>query len=162
MYLINGALDAYSPNAFNGILQNTCNMDGDILIFSSEGMPTDALSPAIWNRAMFIDGDIGLTHLPQDGLRAFETKFDFYQELNPDKLKEKRKQLKPFAEIISNRSLLNYACFMASTNSSIQSDACILTQVMLSAKATGNMETLLEQFTESGIDIEKNELSKYL
>lgn len=162
VYLINGALDAYSPNAFNGILQNTCNMDGDILIFSSEGMPTDALSPAIWNRAMFIDGDIGLTHLPQDGLRAFETKFDFYQELNPDKLKEKRKQLKPFAEIISNRSLLNYACFMASTNSSIQSDACILTQVMLSAKATGNMETLLEQFTESGIDIEKNELSKYL
>ena len=162
VYLIHGALDAYSPNAFNGILQNTCSMDGNILIFSSEGTPTDALSPAIWNRAMFIDGDIGLTHLPQDGLRAFETKFDFYQELKPDKLKETRKQLKPFTGIISNRALLNYACFMASTNSSIQSDTCILTQVLLSAKASGNVEILLEQFTENGIDIEKNEFSKYL
>lgn len=162
VYLINGALDAYSPNTFNGILQNTCNMGGGILIFSSEGTPIDALSPVILSRAMFIDGDIGLTHLPQNELRAFETKFDFYQELKLDKLKEKRKQLKPFAGIISNRALLNYACFMASMNSSIQSDTCILTQILLSAKASGNMETLLKQFTENGIDIEKNEFSKYL
>lgn len=162
VYLINGALDAYSPNAFNGILQNTCNMGGVILIFSSEGTPIDALSPAIWGRAMFVDGDIGLTHLPQDRLRAFETKFDFYQELKPDKLKEKRKQLKPFAEIISNRALLNYACFMASTNSAIQSDTCILTQILLSAKASGNLENLLERFKENGIDIEEKAFSKYL
>lgn len=162
VYLINGALDAYSPNAFNGILQNTCNMGGVILIFSSEGTPTDAVSPAIWGRAMFVDGDIGLIHLPQDRLRAFETKFDFYQELKLDKLKEKRKQLKPFAEIISNRALLNYACFMASTNSAIQSDMCILTQILLSAKASGNLENLLERFKENGIDIEEKAFSKYL
>ena len=162
VYLINGALDAYSPNAFNGILQNTCGMDGNILIFSSEGTPTDALPPAIWNRAMFIDGDIGLTHLPQGRLRAFETKFDFRLELKPDKLKEKREQLKSFAGIISNRALMNYACFMASTNSSIQSDTCILTQILLSAKASGNVETLLEQLSENEIDVDKNEFSKYL
>lgn len=162
VYLINGALDAYSPNVFNGILQNACNLDRCILIFSSEGTPIEALPPAIWSRTMFIDGDIGLVHLPQDNLRAFEAKFDFCQELSQDKLKEKRKQLKPFAQIIRNRALLNYACFMAFINSSIQSDPCILTQLLLNAKADGNLDNLLEQFEKNEIDIEKNELSKYL
>lgn len=162
VYLINGALDAYSPNVFNGILQNTCNLDKCILIFSSEGTPTEALPPAIWSRTMFVDGDIGLIHLPQGNLRVFETELAFCQELSPDKLKEKRKQLKPFAQIISNRALLNYSCFMVSTNSSIQSDICILTQLLLSAKASGNLENLLGQFKENGIDVEKGELSRYL
>lgn len=111
---------------------------------------------------MFVDGDIGLIHLPQGNLRVFETELAFCQELSPDKLKEKRKQLKPFAQIISNRALLNYSCFMASTNSSIQSDICILTQLLLSAKASGNLENLLGQFKENGIDVEKGELSRYL
>lgn len=162
VYLINGALDAYSPNVFNGILQNACNIGGHILIFSSEGTPTEALSPAIWSRAMFIDGDIGLIHLPQDNLSAFETDFDFCQELSLGELKEKRKQLKPFTQIISNRALLNYACFLASTNNSLQADTCILTQLLLSAKAGGKLENLLEQFEEIGIDVKKSELSKYL
>lgn len=162
VYLINGALDAYSPNVFNGILQNTCNLDKCILIFSSEGTPTEALPPTIWSRTMFVDGDIGLIHLPQGNLRVFETELAFCQELSPDKLKEKRKQLKPFAQIISNRALLNYSCFMVSTNSSIQSDICILTQLLLSAKASGNLENLLGQFKENGIDVEKGELSRYL
>lgn len=162
VYLINGALDAYSPNLFNGILQNACNLDNCILIFSSEGTPAETLPLSVWGRVMFIDGDIGLIHLPQSNLKAFKTKFDLWQEFSPDKLKEKRKQLKPFAQVISNRALLNYACFMASVNSSIQSDTCILTQILLNAKANGKLENLLKLFEEIEIDTEKVELSKYL
>lgn len=162
VYLINGALDAYSPNAFNGILQNVCNLDGHILFFSSEGTPTETLSPSIWGRAMFIDGDIGLIHLPQGSLNAFKTELNLRQEFDLDKLKEKQKQLKPFSKIISNRARLNYACYMVAVNSSIQSDICILTQILLSASASGKLENLLELFEENGIDVEKSGLSKYL
>ena len=111
---------------------------------------------------MFIDGDIGLVRLPQGDLNAFEAECDFQQELRPDKLKEKRKQLKPFAQIISNRALLIYSCFMVATDSTIQSDACILTQILLAAKTIGKLENLLELFEENGIDIDKVGLSKYL
>ena len=162
VYLINGALDAYSPNIFNGILQNSCNMDGYILLFSSEGTPSETLPLSIWDRAMFIDGDIGLIHFPQDDIQVFETKIDFQQRLSPDKLKEKQKQLKRFAQIISNRALLNYARFLAAVNSSIQSDTCILTQILLSTKANGKLEDLLKLFDELEIDVEKAGISKYL
>ncbi len=162
VYLINGALDAYSPNVFNGILQDAYNLSNCILIFSSEGTPVEALPPSLWGRAMFIDGDIGLVRLPQGDLNAFEAECDFQQELRPDKLKEKRKQLKPFAQIISNRALLIYSCFMVATDSTIQSDACILTQILLAAKTIGKLENLLELFEENGIDIDKVGLSKYL
>ena len=162
VYFINGALDAYSPNIFNGILQNSCNLDGSILIFSSEGTPPETLPLSVWGRAMFIDGDIGLTHFPQGDIRAFETKINFRQKLSPDKLKEKQKHLKQFAQIISNRALLNYARFMVTVSSSIQSDTCILTQILLSAKANGKLEDLLKLFDELEISVEKAEISKYL
>lgn len=162
VYLINGALDAYSPNVFNGILQNVCNLGEHILIFSSEGTPSETLPSSIWGRTMFIDGDIGLIHLPRGNLNAFKTELNFRQEFDPDKLKEKRKQLKPFSKIISNRAWLNYACYMVAVNSSIQSDTWILTQILLSASASGNLEKLLELFKENGIDVEKSGLSKYL
>lgn len=162
VFLINGALDAYSPNVFNGILQDTCNLSTCILIFSCEGIPLEALPPSIWGRAMFIDGDIGLVRLPQGNLHAFEVECDLQQEFRPDKLKEKRKQLIPFSTIISNRALLLYGCFMIATNSTIQSDTCILTQILLGAKTIGKLENLLELFEENGIDIEKVGLSKYL
>lgn len=162
VYLINGALDTYSPNIFNGILQNVCNLDDHILIFSSEGTPPETLPLSIWERAMFVDGDIGLIHLPQDSIEVFETEFNFQKKFSSDRLKEKQKQLKSFAKIISNHALLNYACFMAASNSSIQSDTCILTQILLNAKVNGKLEDLLKLFEELEIDVEKAEFSKYL
>lgn len=162
VYLINGALDAYSPNIFNAILQDTYNLDSSILIFSSEGIPTEDLPSSVWSRAMFVDRDAGFIRFPQNSLKAYETVSNLRPELKADKLKEKREQLEPFSVVLSNRALLNYANFMATMDSSIQSDTGILTQIILSTKSDGRLEKLLELFEENGIETEDARFSKYL
>ena len=125
------------------------------------------ISGHVWSRTIFVDGDIGIAGFESDTLNAFHPDVDFSSEYdakcNREDYKKKHRLLKQFCGVIDNTALLNYVKYLAATDRTIEPDEMLLLQILLSAKASGKQEELLDIFTSFGFDIKSDKyLKKYL
>lgn len=168
VFLVNGIFDGFSLNAFHEIKQ--CSEEWEhnaILVFPLNGINVEMISGYVWSQTIFIDGDIGIVDFEADTINAFHSSIDFSLEYDAKYDKEdyqkKRRLLKQFRGIIDNTALLNYAKYLAATDATIEPDEMLLLQILLSAKASGKKEELLEIFTTIGFDIKSDKyIAKYL
>lgn len=168
VFLVNGIFDGFSLNAFHEIKQ--CSEEWEhnaILVFPLNGINVEMISGYVWSQTIFIDGDIGIVDFEADTINAFHSSVDFFMEYEAKYDKEdyqkKRRLLKQFYGIIDNTALLNYAKYLAATDRTIEPDEMLLLQIMLSAKASGKQEELLDIFTSIGYDIKSDKyIAKYL
>ena len=153
-----------SLNAFNEILLRAETWRHNVcLIFPLNGIDSMMLPSYIWDRTMFIDGDLGLEHLGTEPITAYTTTAAFETHNDADEIKDKKKQLRPLSGLISNAAMLNYANYMAITDSMLKDDNQILTQLALYALSSGKKDQLLEALSSMSIDIEENkQVSRYL
>ena len=168
VFLVNGIFDGFSLNAFHEIRQ--CSEEwgqNAILVFPLNGINAEMVSGHVWGRTIFIDGDIGIVKFESDTLNAFHTSVNFALEYdgkyNEEDCKKKHRLLKQFRGIIDNTVLLNYAKYLAATDRTIEPDEMLLLQILLSAKASGKKEELLEAFASIDFDIKSDKyLAKYI
>ncbi len=168
VFLVNGIFDGFSLNAFHEIKQCAEGWEHTaILVFPLNGVNVEMISGYVWGRAIFIDGDIGIVDFENDTLTAFRCSIAFSLEYDEkcdkEDYKKKRKRLKQFYGIVDNTTLLNYAKYLAATDRTIEPNEMLLLQILLSAKALGKQEELLDIFTSIGFDIKSDKyLAKYL
>lgn len=168
VFLVNGIFDGFSLNAFHEIKQCSEEWGHNVIfIYPLNGINVELVSGYVWNSAIFIDGDIGIVNFESDTLNAFHSLVDFSSEYdakyNREDYKKKHRLLKQFCGIIDNTALLNYAKYLAATDRTIEPDEMLLLQILLSAKASGKKEELLEALTSLDFDIKSDKyLTKYL
>jgi len=163
VFLINGIFDGFSLNAFNTIHQFMSTKSNVILVLALSGISTETLPASVWNRAVYIDGDLGLEGVCSKKLNSFCFDVDFVKDLDVKSLKECRKSIKCFKEVLGNIALLNYAKYMTVFNETIKSSLILRLQIAVASKSTGNSEAIAEAFSNAGVSSEENELiEKYL
>ncbi|MDL2257545.1 hypothetical protein LJC42_00100 [Eubacteriales bacterium OttesenSCG-928-K08] len=162
--VINGVFDGLSLHAFNEIVFQADTWGKNaILLFPLNGVDTMMIPSHVWDQTMFIDGDLGLEHFEIDRITMHTTTVEFGTRYAAKEASVKRKQLKTLAGIISNTAMLNYAKYMAVTDSSLKDDTQTLTQIVLHALSSGKKDRLLEALSSMGIDTEENKkISRYL
>lgn len=164
VYVLHGIFDGFSLNPFNELLWNLNGWNRRIIpVLSISGISVEMLPASVWNRALYIDGDIGLKGFITKKLNSFCCDFEFMNDFDMDSMKEKRKTMKPFREIISNTALLNYAKFMAAYDVSVQTSLLLRLQLAVAAKSSGLSDSLAKAFADSGVDAESTKrIKKYL
>lgn len=162
--VINGIFDSLSLHMFNEIIMRSeeCN-NSVVLIFALNGAEVSMIPCYVWNRAMFIDGDMGRINQKMGNIAVHTTDIEFDIISTLDNINEKKKQMKPFSDIISNTAILNYARFLTATQSSLQENTQILTQIALYAMSYGKQERMLEKLQTFNMNIKViKDIKKFL
>lgn len=164
VFLLNGVFDGFSLNAFHEIRQRSEEWGHRaILIFSLNGVNAEMVSGYVWNRTMFIDGDIGIVDFEADTLNAFHSSVEFTLEYDGEDFRKKRRLLRRFYGIIDNAAILSYAKYLAVTDGTIEPEEMLLVQILLCAKSAGKKEKFLEILSSFDYDIKADKyIAKYL
>lgn len=164
VFVINGVFDGFSLNAFQEIRQRSEEWGRRaILIFSLNGANAEMVPGYVWNRVLFIDGDIGIVDFETDTLKAFRSSVEFAWIYDGEAFRKKRRMLKKFYGIIDNTAVLNYAGYLAVTGGTIEPDEMLLLQILLCAKGTDKKEKFMEILSSMDFDMKVDKyLAKYL
>lgn len=164
VFVINGVFDGFSLNAFQEIRQRSEEWGRRaILLFSLSGVNLEMVPGYVWNRALFLDGDIGIADLERGTLQAFHSSVEFTCTYDEEDFRKKRRLLKKFYGIIDNTAILHYAKYLAVTGGTIEPDELLLVQILLCAKAVGKGEKFLEILSAMEFDMKSDKyLAKYL
>ena len=168
VFLLNGIFDGFNLNAFHEIRQCSESWSHNVvLIYPLNGVNEEMISGYVWNRTVFIDGDTGIVDFEKKTLNAFQSTVDFALEYGEkydgEKFQEKRRLLKQFSGILDNTTLLNYTRYLTATDSTIEPNEMLLLQILMSAKASGKKEELLDVLSSISFDIKSDKyMGKYL
>lgn len=164
VFVINGVFDGFSLNAFQEIRQRSEEWGHRaILIFSLSGVNVEMVPGYVWNRVLFMDGDVGIADFDRGTLRAFHSSMEFTCTYDEEDFRKKRRLLKKFYGMIDNTAILYYAKYLAVTGGTIEPDELLLQQILLCAKAAGKGEKFLEILSSMEFDMESDRyLAKYL
>jgi len=162
--VVNGMFDGLSLSSFNEITLQSETWENNVaLIFPLNGVDINMIPSYVWEQSMFIDGDTGLDHMGTDNITVHTTTAKLDVRCKAELTTSKRKQLKSLSGIISNTAMLNYAKYLAETDSMLKDDTQILTQITLHALSKGKKEQLLKELSSIGIGLEANkEILRYL
>ena len=118
---------------------------------------------SVWNKAVFIDGDIGLERCAEDVLNSFRCDFPFKMALDTSTVKERRKSLRFFKQLISNTALLNFSKYMAFYDETIASSLALRLQIAIATQKAEDNSKITEAFQNAGVNADTNALiAKYL
>lgn len=164
VFVLNGIFDGFSVNAFNEIHQRSLEWGNNcVLILSASGVMPEMIPVSVWNKAFFVDGDVGLVHIQTQKLNSFESNFSFEKECVVDQIKSHRKAMKPFRGTISNTAILLYSVFMATYDETIKTSLHLRLQFVLAAGGKNASEEIAEAFNASGITADENsQIARYL
>ena len=154
--LVHGVFDGYSINLFNALSNIMQNWDNAIILLSIEGTQSKMIMPGVWNRSIYIDGDRGFEKKTVDLLHTFTVldSLDLHDrtiDMKSKEYKDARKSMKLFTDILSNTQIGMYSRYLAIYNASLDDSNLILTQLIATARSTGNPERLKELLQENGI-----------
>lgn len=154
--LVHGIFDGYSINLFNALLNIMQNWDNAVILLSIEGTPSKMIMPGVWNHAIFIDGDKGFEKEAIDLLHTFIVlnSLDLHNrtiDMKSKEYKNAKKTIKLFTEILSNTQIAMYSRYLSLYNISLNDSDLMLTQLIATARSTGNLDRLKELFHENGI-----------
>lgn len=149
--LLHGVLDGYSVTSFNTISRILSDNHKHILItLSLEGIQPHMVPPGVWNHAMFVDGDKGLTEFCTNDIKSFNVSVVYDRELEMSKIKEKRKQLENYSSLLSNIQISRYSNFLAFYDVDLNQSSSVLSQIITSGKSQGKENELRSMFVENG------------
>ena len=152
VFLIHGALDGYSVSDFNAISRFLLdNPQKVFIVLSIEGIKPYMIPSGVWNHAMYIDGDKGLTELSTNELKSFDVSATFEKETEKAAIKEKRKQLVAYSTILTNAQIFKYSSLLASYNMDLNKCDSVLLQIVNIGKSLAKEEELKSLFSENGI-----------
>lgn len=154
--LVHGIFDGYSINLFNALSNIMQNWDNVAMLLSIEGTPSKMIMPGVWNHAIFIDGDRGFEKKAVDLLHTFTVldSFDLHDrtiDMKSKEYKNAKKALKLFTELLSNTQIAMYSRYLSIYNILLNDSDLMLTQLIATARSTGNQDRLKELFHENGI-----------
>ena len=154
--LVHGVFDGYSINLFNALSNIMQNWDNVVMLLALEGTPSKMIMPGVWNRSIYIDGDRGFEKKTVDSLHTFTVldSLDLHDrtiDMKSKEYKDARKSMKLFTDILSNTQIGMYSRYLAIYNASLDDSNLILTQLIATARSTGNPERLKELLQENGI-----------
>ena len=164
VFVISGAFDGFSLSAYKEILlrQERWGQNA-IVIFALGGVHPSMLSPYIWERAMFIDGDIGLKLVAPSSLSSHSVDNSIFNGDSIESVEELQKLLRPFSGIVSNLATFNYMKYMDLSGSTVTDDIQLLLQIVCYALSGNKIDKLRDILSAMGKNIEDYpELLKYL
>lgn len=164
VFVLNGIFDGFSVNAFNEIHQRSLEWGNNcVLVLSASGVMPEMIPVSVWNKAFFVDGDVGIIHIQTQKLNSFVSNFSFEKECDVDQIKSHRMAVKSFRGIISNTAMLLYSVFMATYDETIKTSLHLRLQFVLAAGGKTASDEIVEAFTASGITADDNRLiARYL
>lgn len=164
VFVISGAFDGFSLNAYKEILLHQEKWGRNaILIFALGGVHPSMLSPYIWERAMFIDGDIGLKLVAPSSLSSHSVDNGIFKGESIESIEELQKNLRPFSGIVSNLATFNYMKYMDLSGSTVTDDIQLLLQIVCYALSGSKIDKLRDILSSMGKNMEDYpELLKYL
>ena len=151
--LLNGVFDGYSNNAFSQIMQYSAVWgEKVILLIAIEGNDPASLPCALWNKTMFVDGDIGIDHLQSKELHAHCTDSIFGTDYSADIIHDKLKSINMFTGVISKTALLNIAKYLVFTDGSVEKDEMLQRQILRYGWSARQSDKIIEILNNMGID----------
>lgn len=164
VFVISGAFDGFSLNAYKEILLHQERWGRNaILIFALGGVHPSMLPPYIWERAMFIDGDIGLKLVAPSSLSSHSVDNSIFNGDSIESVEELQKILRPFSGIVSNLAAFNYMKYMDLSGSTVTDDIQLLLQIVCYALSGNKIDKLRDILSAMRKNVEDYpELLKYL
>ena len=164
VFLINGVFEGGGSRAFHEIQQRARERGTDAaLLFSLNGMDRGTVPGHVWSQAVFLDGDMGLEGFEAETLKSYGPLSQCDRKYDEALFGRKKELLGGCRGLVDNRALLEYARYLAVTESGIEPGGMVLTQILLSAGALGKKRELLEFLLSGGFDIKADEsITRYL
>lgn len=161
---ITGLLDSFNSSAFNALLDSAAKWpEHTAVIISIDGIEPSILPTNIWNKAIFIDGDIGMEHFATNQFTVFKCSVNFNFICEKEKIKVAKNTLKLFAPVLSNIARLIYMHYLAQTSSDMKLDWILLIQVIICAKTSGKEDQIKDLIKSANVDPQTEKLiTKYL
>ena len=161
VFLIHGALDGYNVSDFNAISRFALgNHKKAFIVLSIEGIKPYMLPSGVWNHAMYIDGDEGLTELPTNELNSYDVSVEFEMKIDKSTIKEKRKQLDVYSALLSNSQINRYSTLLANYDMDLNNSSSVLLQIVNVGKALAKEDELRSLFTENGVSNGEKKLAE--
>ena len=120
------------------------------------------LTRSAWNRAIYVDGDEGLSGIEVKPVHALDIQMPFVRSIDSDDYKNKKKGLMPLAAILTNTQICFYSKYLAAYNVGLNDSPTILNQIIVSALSSGKTKELNEIFRENGISNGVKMIEKHL
>lgn len=145
VFYVTGAFDGYSAGLFNTLRFVAKESSSPLLfVMSLDGLDTNMLSRSVWESAMFLDDNSVIQYAGEPVLSMYESVCAFNSVYIEKEIKEKLKELKPFADLIDKRACIQLAKLLADTNESINNSAIGLQQLLIFAQVKGNVDSVGE------------------
>lgn len=163
VFLLHGVLDSYSVSIFNTLSAYLQAEDRNIVVLLSlEGTPANMVSSGVWNRAVFIDGDYGLTGFREQPINAHVMDMTFERIVDIEEYRARKKEINSFAELLSNLQLRMYAKYLATCRISLNESRTVLQQMITVSRSEGTEAKLNKKFHDRGITNGEKLIAKYL
>lgn len=162
VFLIDGLFDGFCLNKFNEMMQHSFELRNSILVLALNGVSGDMLPVSVWNRAIYLDGDIGINDVYHESLNSCSSENITSEDIDEELIKKNCKTLKPFSAIIGNTAVINLARYMATSGGNISDNITVQIMLALSAKASGKTEKFDELLARTGITLDDEIKEKYL
>ena len=164
VFYVTGAFDGYSTGLFNTLRFVAKESSSPLLfVMSMDGLNANMLSRTVWESAVFLDDNSVLQYVREPVLSMYESVCAFNLDYAEKEIKEKLKELKPFAGLIDKRACIQLAKLLIDTNESINASAIGLQQLLVFAQAKGNADSVCEILKNAQIsDKAKRLINDYL
>lgn len=163
VFLIHGVFDGYSITQFNEItnLSNRYH-DKAIMLLSIQTMDVKMICEKAWNKAIYIDGDEGLTGYTNEPLHSIDVQMSFSRDINEQEYITKRKTLIPYSTILNNAQINLYSQYLTAYNVDLNESPTILVQIITVARSSGKENNLSALFRENGINNAERMMAMYI
>lgn len=163
VFLFYGVLDTYNVNAFNALSAYLKSGDKNVVVLLSlEGIPANMISPGVWNRAIFIDGDEGLTGIHTQPVHALAIDMKFERVIDGEEYKARKKEISVFGGLLSNLQMSLYAKYLATFGLPLNKSNTVLQQMITTSRSAGTEAKLKTIFHDRGITNGEKLIAKYL
>ena len=161
--LLHGVLDSYNVSIFNALTNFLQAEDRDIaVLLSLEGITANMISPSVWNRAVFVDGDEGMTGVLKQPVHGFIMNMRFKRTVDSEEYRTKKKEMNSFSSLFSNLQMNMYAKLLSTYGISLNESRTVLHQMITASRSAGTEEKLQLLFHERGISNGEKIIAKYL
>lgn len=141
------AFNQFSASTFNALEAQFKSSTSKAIIFSLDGMELEDLPRSVLDRSFYIDGDRNFSGKKNEALELCTFNLDQQLALSLDTWDKAERNIRPFAEIISNRAKALYCKFYTFIPED-QSLKTILLQIQAQAK-NRNLEELFDELTST-------------
>lgn len=165
VFYVTGVFDGYNTGVYN-TLHFIAKESANIVLFivALDGIDISILPRTIWESAMFLDDNLVIQYAEESSpTMHYGEACVFDISYGKKEMKEKMKELSPYADLIDKRACIQLAKFLVEMGESINNSAIGLQQLLVFAQAKGNADSVCEKLRNAPIpDKSKRLIKNYL